>query len=659
MRRPVWWRELTIALVLFGFYLVVDSLNGEDRKAAAARHGHQIFSFERHLHLDVEHTLNNWLAPHHTLATLANYEYAYTYILSALAMAIWVWVRHPGLWWETRDSFVVLNVVAIATFWLYPAAPPRMLSDLGFIDTVSRGGTIGSWGSGVVDTANQVAAMPSLHFGWALWVSVILARITARRSVQLLSAAHVLLTLFVVLATANHYLLDAVMVVVPVTLGVWYADARHRGPAGEVVASCDAFFLHVEGRGAAQHVGGYVVFGPEASPTTSDLRELVFAELVPQRRFHQRLLSASRWRRMRWVDTEVDFDQHFEERFVTGGQAALNRVVAEYAERPLPRDRPLWRFTIARDTTTGRSAVVFLVHHAMADGIGTIIHSLSLFRPKVSLGDGDATLPGPLARTGAVLLGLGQLATDGRARRLPPGTAARGYGIASLDLEAARTLAREHHVRVTDVVLGLTAEAVRRTHPDLAGRLRGTLRVAVPLMVRPPGAEPEGNATAAVMVDLPLDGRSFPTLLAEIGRRTRRLRTPTRAIASRFVMATGLRLLPEPCAGWFARTVYGGAFFHGIVSNLPGPSQHMTMAGVEAEGIYPILPVAPGAPFALGAMSWDGDFGWGLATDLGLLDADAVTAEVARLARELSGLSETLPDASRMAPGESEEEARA
>ena len=663
--RPSWWSQLALGLALFALYLGVDVLNSADRAArtaAARRHGHSLFLLEQHLGIDIEHGLNERLAPHHLLSTLANYEYASTYVLSALALIGWVWWRRPELWRLTRDSFIVLNLVAIATFALYPVAPPRMLGDLGFVDTVSRGSTVGSWGSGVVDAANQLAAVPSLHVGWALWVSLVLARITARRSVQVLSAAHVLLTLLVVLATANHYLLDAAAVVVPLALGIAYAQARHGGPAGEVVAAPDAFFLHVESTGAAQHVGGFVRFADATdAPTLADLRELARTELVPQKRFHQRLTSASRWRRLRWVDAEVDLDQH-----VLAWTGPVHRAVSSYAEKPLARDRPMWRLIRAEDPRTGQAAVAFLVHHSMADGIGTIIHSLSLFRPRAALVDGEAATPTPVQRAVGTIVGLAQLATDGGvAGRLPAGSPDRGYGTAQLDLETVRLLARERGVRITDVVLGLIAEAMRLTHPDLVTRLRGRLRVAVPLMVRAPGAAPEGNATAAVMVDLPLDGRPVDELLRTIAGRTGRLRTPTRAIASRFVMTTGLRLLPEPAVGWFARAAYGGRFFHGIVSNLPGPSEPLTMAGHRPIGVFPILPVAPRAPFALGAMSWSGAFGWGIAVDAALLDADAIAARVKVLADALANPDRTpdrvpapLPVSGTM-PGEGEEQASA
>ena len=93
------------------------------------------------------------------------------------------------------------------------------------------GHTWGSWGSPLVGHANQLAAMPSLHFGWALWVSVVLARISGSRRVQLVSAVHVLLTLWVILATGNHYLLDALVVTVIVAACVT-ADPAAARPTG-------------------------------------------------------------------------------------------------------------------------------------------------------------------------------------------------------------------------------------------------------------------------------------------------------------------------------------------------------------------------------------------------------------------------------------------
>ena len=634
--RPPLWRELLIGLVLFGIYLLVDSLESPARRAAADRHGRAIFDLERSLHLDVEHVLNNWLAPHQVLSTIANYEYAWTYVISALALLGWVWVRRPDLWGLTRDSFIVMNLIAFTCFWLFPVTPPRLLPELGFVDTVSRGGTVGSWGSGLVDSANQLAAMPSLHIGWALWVSVVLARITAAKKWQLISAVHVALTAFVIMATANHYLLDAIAVVPPILIGVKVASWAHE-TTGTIVPSCDAFFLHVESTGAAQHVGGLVLLAPGNQPPIEQVRALVGGGLARMPRMHQRLDHRSRWHRARWVEAEhVDLDWHVTEVRSDDGMAGLRRIMAGLAEQPMPRDRPLWRVVMVRDIEPDTSALVLLVHHAIADGIGTVLHSFQLFEPLVTIPVPEGAGPGPLQRAAAVTVGLAQLATDGGAATLPAGSLDRAFDVVDVDLDVVRSTASARGARITDLVIALVADAMHTAAPALAESAHGKLRFAVPIMVRTPDTTAEGNATAAVMVDVPVDGRPFHELLAEGGRRTGRLRRPTRAIASRFVMATGLRLLPEPFAGWFARTVYGARFFHAVVSNMPGPTEVLTFCGRGTHRTYPILPVAPGTPLAMGALSWTGVLGISLATDPALLDASAMAVRMHAMIEKLA-----------------------
>jgi diacylglycerol O-acyltransferase len=108
-RRIGFWRQLVLGLTLVGVYLGVDTLRDESRRAGADRHGRDISALEQHLHLDVERTLNSWLAKHHVLATLANYEYAITYIVSTVALIVWIYVRRPDVFRQTRDSFSALS----------------------------------------------------------------------------------------------------------------------------------------------------------------------------------------------------------------------------------------------------------------------------------------------------------------------------------------------------------------------------------------------------------------------------------------------------------------------------------------------------------------------------------------------------------------------
>jgi hypothetical protein len=433
-------------------------------------------------------------------------------------------------------------------------------------------------------------------------------------------------------------------------------ESRRR--IGVALPSSDSFFLHVEAAGAPQHVGGVVVFEPTsdtAALSVEHVRELVRGELERLPRFRQRLAPTSRWRRPRWVDVpEIDWPLHVSERRSPNGPAGLRQIVAELAESPMPRDRPLWRIVMVREVGPGQSAMILLLHHAVADGIGTVIQALQLLRPRIDLPAATGRPPSRTQLTMATIAGLAQLATDGGAGSgFAEASPRREFATADLDLAAVRRAATARGVRVTDLVIGLVADAVAATHPEAARVLGGRIRVAVPLMVRDSTAAAETNATAAVMVDAPVDGRPIEELLAEVARRTKRLRTPTRAVASRFVMATGLRALPEPGAGWFARTVYGRRFFHAIVSNMPGSTQPLSMDGVTIASVYPILPLAPGSPITVGALSWAGTLGIGLATDPVVFDADLLAARM-KLTLDLLEKPVISPDR----PHESEEESR-
>ena len=123
--------------------------------------------------------------------------------------------------------------------------------------------------------------------------------------------------------------------------GVYAWHDRAARP-GVVVASSDAFFLHVETGAAPQHVGGLVVFEPSDGEALSVDRvtDLVKGELDRLPRFRQRLAPPSRWRRPRWIDVaEIDWPLHISERHSADGLAGVRRIVAELAETPMPLDR--------------------------------------------------------------------------------------------------------------------------------------------------------------------------------------------------------------------------------------------------------------------------------------------------------------------------------
>jgi PAP2 superfamily/Wax ester synthase/diacylglycerol acyltransferase catalytic domain/WS/DGAT C-terminal domain len=655
----VLWRELLGALGLLGIYAIVAAFDTR-RSDVAEQNGRDVYHLERWLGIDIERALNHWLAPHDLLRTIANYEYAISYVLGAVGLLVWLYLRHPEAYRWARTSFALVNLLGITCFALYPVMPPRLIADLGFVDTVRLGHTWGSWGSPLVSSANQFAAMPSLHVAWALWVSVVLVRIRAGQLVQLLSAVHVAGTTFVIMATANHYLLDAfagaalvlacVAIVTPAEGAATVKTAR--------VPAADAFFLHVETPAVPQHVGGIVMLDttglPDGTASAERLAADIQAKIDALPRFRQRLSEPSRWRRPRWVDCpEVDWDWHVPSYDLTGpdglpgGEQALYALLDELAATPLPHDRPLWRFAMVTGFVPGRACAVLLMHHVVADGIGAVLHALKFIEPPYALPAPDRAGPGRLRRAAAIAVGLAQLASDGRpSGRLPGGAIGqRRVALVNFPLDEVRGIARRHNARVTDVMLAAVAGGLRRAVAD-PETLPPRLRVSVTLMVRNPSSTAEGNATAAVIMDLPLGPGPEQERLAEIAAHSNRLRTGTRALASRFVMHTVGELLPSPAYAWFARTVYGGRFFHGVVSNMPAPDIQLYLAGAPMRDVYPMLPLAPGAPLTAGALGWNGLLCLGIELDPALVsDREAVTKAVTAVCAELAAAPEAEPAA--------------
>ncbi|HVV13356.1 bifunctional phosphatase PAP2/O-acyltransferase family protein [Amycolatopsis sp.] len=635
-KRPRWWAELLGGLALFGVYLLIESRPLPSREARAMGYGQWILDFERGLHLGFEHGMNVWLAGQGWLRTFANYEYAITYIASALLLLFWVYVWHPADYRRVRNSFVLVNLLALACFWLLPVAPPRMLPGAGFVDTVRLGHTWGSWGSPMVENANQLAAMPSLHVGWALWVSVVLARLARGRAVQVVSAVHVLVTLLVILATGNHYWLDAAVAVVVVATAVMIADVARR-PATRIPAS-DAFFLHVETPEAPQHVGGLIMLDTTRAagpPTFEFARDAIAARLHDLPGFRQRLVPPTKWRPLRWTDhPEIDWAWHVPVFDLSlpdgspGGMAALHRLVGQLAGTPLPRDRPLWRFCVVTGVEEGLAAAVSLVHHSVADGIGTINMMLRLFdSPDMTAAIGEVEFPGRAKKIAGGVVGLAQLATDHRPEAQLPvsGTADRSFGTVRLELEWMRELARARGVRVTDLLLAASVAAMRRV---AKGPLPSRMLVSVPLMAAVPRPGMAGNVTAAVMIEVPTGDMPETERLRVISKASARLRGGTRAIASRFVMHSVANLMPPVFHGWFSRFFYGSRIFNGIVSNMPGAAWQVDFGDYPLQTAYPIIPLAPGTPFVIGVLGWYRDFSMSVATDPAFIpDTAAFIAE--------------------------------
>jgi len=230
LRRSRWWVEVLTIGWLCWMYDAITEL-APLRLRVALVHGSQLLGLERTLHLDPERTLDHWLAARPTLGLLISDYYDNAHFIVTLGLLAWVWWRRADIYRPLRNTLVLVNVIAFAVFWLYPVAPPRMLP--GFSDVVASSGAFGSWHSGALAShANQLAAMPSLHIAWAVWCTLAVWRVCERRWVRVLAVLYPCLTTFAVLATGNHFTLDALAGLVTFAAAVAIVALAERGLAG-------------------------------------------------------------------------------------------------------------------------------------------------------------------------------------------------------------------------------------------------------------------------------------------------------------------------------------------------------------------------------------------------------------------------------------------
>lgn len=221
--RPPLVRELLLVVGLFAIYKLGRQAASGHVEEAYRNAGH-VWDFERAVHLPGEGAVQGALLHSETLIHLANTYYAIVHFPATLFFLAWLYWRRPLHYVWSRRILAVLTGAALALHLLFPLAPPRMLAAAGLVDTGQVYGPTVYGDTPATDSmANQFAAMPSLHFGWALMAAVGLI-VATRSGWRWLWLLHPLVTLLVIVGTANHYWLDSI--VVSALLAVAFAALR-------------------------------------------------------------------------------------------------------------------------------------------------------------------------------------------------------------------------------------------------------------------------------------------------------------------------------------------------------------------------------------------------------------------------------------------------
>ena len=219
-----------LGLLYVGYSLA--RLLADDDPARATDNAHRVLDVERALHLDVEVWANQLFVELQGLSLAASYWYSALHYLVTPAVLLWVYRRHALGYRRVRNALVGATAAGLVGFVLLPVAPPRMLP--GYTDVLAVTSVHGWWGSdasapkGLGGLTNELAAMPSLHVGWALWCAWVVFLCTRSTWLRATAASYAVGTVVVVVGTANHYLLDAVAGAVLIALAVLVTRPRVR-----------------------------------------------------------------------------------------------------------------------------------------------------------------------------------------------------------------------------------------------------------------------------------------------------------------------------------------------------------------------------------------------------------------------------------------------
>lgn len=242
MRLTRGWAEAAAFVVLYETY---ETARGHIHPPAgpSLHHAETIVRLERAVGLYQEHRIQRGFIDHKTFMQFWDIYYGTIHFVVPV-FALWLlWRRARHRYPEARNVFLLSCYVALVVFALWPLMPPRyMPAHYGFFDSGVRYGGLGPLDSGKTKDTNPFAAMPSLHIGWSVFSAWVLVRVLRRRSLKALAVLYPVVTLFCIVVTANHWVLDAVggLVTFGTALGVvTVADhlwRRHRGGEERVEA---------------------------------------------------------------------------------------------------------------------------------------------------------------------------------------------------------------------------------------------------------------------------------------------------------------------------------------------------------------------------------------------------------------------------------------
>jgi PAP2 superfamily len=205
-------RQVALFAVAYLAYRLVRGLVEGDASAAFA-HARDLISLERTTHLFVEPSVQAWASGSRVLMGFSSWLYVNAQTTVTVGALVYLYLRHNRNFYFVRNMFMIAMFIALVSYTVFPTAPPRFMPEWGFIDSVSdfTGVRVNHASASMTALFNPYAAVPSMHVAFALMIGWPLARLARHRVVSLLWLLYPFLMAFVIVVTANHFIVDALL----------------------------------------------------------------------------------------------------------------------------------------------------------------------------------------------------------------------------------------------------------------------------------------------------------------------------------------------------------------------------------------------------------------------------------------------------------------
>ncbi|HEY4428152.1 MAG TPA: phosphatase PAP2 family protein, partial [Solirubrobacteraceae bacterium] len=205
-------RQVSLFAAAYFAYMVVRGIADGSANAAFA-HARDLISLERTLHLFVEPSIQAWASGSHFVMVLASWLYVNAQGSITIAALVYLYLRHNRNFYFVRNMFMIAMAIALVGYTVFPTAPPRFMPEWGFVDTVADLTPVKNSAASASMSAlfNPYAAVPSMHVCFAMMVGWPLARLVRSSVARVLWMVYPFVMTFVIVATANHFIVDALL----------------------------------------------------------------------------------------------------------------------------------------------------------------------------------------------------------------------------------------------------------------------------------------------------------------------------------------------------------------------------------------------------------------------------------------------------------------